>query len=101
MDCPKLRPVEAIPAEVGGQQVVCLRDPYNFSDRVLLLPLPLFYIVSLFDGRHSLLDVQAAFVRRYGELLFRERLDEIVRECDDAHFLEGEGFETYRAQIEA
>ena len=101
MDCPKLRPVEAIPAEVGGQQVVCLRDPYNFSDRVLLLPLPLFYIVSLFDGRHSRLDVQAAFVRRYGELLFRERLDDIVRECDEAHFLEGEGFETYRAQIEA
>jgi len=35
MDFPKLGPVEAFPAEVGGQQVVCLRDPYCFSDRVL------------------------------------------------------------------
>jgi AmmeMemoRadiSam system protein B len=101
MDCPKLRPVEAFPAEVGGQQVVCLRDPYGFSDRVLLLPHPLFFIVSLFDGRHSLLDIQAAFARRNGELLFREELEEIVRELDAAHFLEGSGFEAHRERVEA
>jgi len=100
-DHPKLRPVEAIPAEVNGQQVVCLRDPYNFSDRVLVLPHPLFFIVSLFDGRHSFLDIQAAFARRYGELLFRENLEEVIGDLDAAHFLDGEGFETYRAQIEA
>jgi len=101
MNCPKLRPVEAFPAEVDGQQVVCLRDPYAFSDRVLLLPHPLFFVVSLFDGRHSLLDIQAAFVRRYGELMFREKLDEIVRELDTAHFLEGTGFEAHRDRVEA
>ncbi len=101
MDCPKLRPAEAIPGEIGGQQVVCLRDPYHFGDRVLVLPHPLFFVVSLFDGRHSILDVQAAFARRYGELLFRETLEEIIRELDTAHFLEGEGFEIYRAQVEA
>ena len=101
MDHPKLRPVEVFPAEVGGQQVVCLRDPYSFSDRVLLLPHPLFFIVSHFDGRHSLLDIQAAFARRYGELLFREKLDEIILELDTAHFLEGAGFEAHREQVEA
>ena len=101
MDYPKLRPLEAIPGEVGGEQVVCLRDPHHFSDRVLILPHPLFFIVSLFDGRHSILDMQAAFVRRYGELLFREKLDELIRELVSAHFLEGEVFEHYRAQLEA
>jgi AmmeMemoRadiSam system protein B len=93
--------LEAFPAEVGGQQVVCLRDPYGFSERVLLLPHPLFYIVSLFDGRHSLLDIQAAFARRYGELLFRERLEEILRELETCHFLEGAGFEAHREAVEA
>ncbi len=101
MDRPRLRGLEAIPGEVGGEQVVCLRDPHHYSDRVLILPHPLFFIVSLFDGRHSILDIQAAFVRRYGELLFRERLDELIRELDSAHFLEGEVFEHYRAQLEA
>jgi hypothetical protein len=101
MDYPKLRGVEAFPTEIDGRQVICLRDPYNFSDRVLFLPEPLFFIVSHFDGRHSLLDIQAAFVRRYGELIFREKLAEIIEELDRAYLLEGAAFEAFRAEIEA
>ena len=101
MDCPKLRPVEAFPSNIGGEQVVCLRDPHNFSDQILVLPSPLLFVLTLFDGRHSILDIQAAFARRYGQLLFREKLEEIIRELDAAHFLEGERFEAYRAQVEA
>ncbi len=101
MDYPKLRGVEAFPTELDGRQVVCLRDPYNFSDRVLLLPEPLYFIVSHFDGRHSLLDIQAAFARRYGELIFREKLAEIIGELDRAYFLEGAAFEAFRAGVEA
>jgi len=101
MNYPRLRGVEAFPTEIDGQQVVCLRDPYNYSDRVLLLPEPLYFIVSHFDGRHSLLDIQAAFARRYGELIFREQLAEIIGELDRAYFLEGAAFEAFRAGVEA
>lgn len=100
MDIPRLRPVEAIPAEVEGQQVVCLRDPYHFTDQVLVLPHHLFFVVSLFDGRHSMLDIQAAFAGRYGEILFRETLEKIIRDLDAMHFLEGSTFEAHRAQVE-
>ena len=46
MDYPKLRPVEALPTQ---ENMICLRDPQGFSDKLLLIPPALFYVVSMFD----------------------------------------------------
>ncbi len=86
--------------EADGRRVIGLRDPTGFTDSVLLLPLPLLDIVSLFDGEHTILDIQATYMRRHGELLFRERLDEIIRMLDEHGFLESPGFAQRRRQIE-
>ncbi|MBI4611781.1 MAG: AmmeMemoRadiSam system protein B [Candidatus Rokubacteria bacterium] len=99
-DRPKLRPVEAFPLETDGRKVIGLRDPAGFTDSVLLLPLPLLDIVSLFDGDHTILDIQAAYVRRHGELLFRERVEEIIKMLDDHGFLDSPRFAEQRRQIE-
>lgn len=48
---PKLRPVEAIAIPDGR---VCLRDPQGFSDKLVFLPAPTFFIVSRFDSSFSL-----------------------------------------------
>ena len=53
MDNPKLRPVEAIATQ---DNMICLRDPLGFSDKLIFLPQDLFFIVTLFDGKHSILD---------------------------------------------
>jgi hypothetical protein len=94
MEYPKLRPVEALPAQ---QNMICLRDPQGFSDRLLLIPPPLFFVVSLFDGRHSVLDIQAEYTRRFGELLFSDKIREIIGQLDEALFLESERFQQARA----
>jgi len=76
-DRPKLRPVEAFPVEAQGKKGIALRDPAGFTDAVLVLPPLLLDIVSLFDGEHSIADIQAAVMRRHGELLPREQIQAV------------------------
>ncbi len=86
--------------DAGGKKAIALRDPAGFTDSVLVLAPPLLDIVSLFDGEHTVLDIQETFMRRHGELLLRERIEEIRRTLDQHGFLEGEGFARRREAIE-
>ena len=95
-DYPKLRPVEAIPAQ---DDVVCLRDPQGFSDKILMLHPQALFVVSLFDGRHSILDIQAAYTRRFGDLLFSDRIRELVEQLDNALFLDSERFRREKERV--
>ncbi len=73
MDFPKLRNINIFPVQNSGQTLLCLQDPQNISEKALFLPPPLYFIVSLFDGQHSILDIQAEYMRRFGEFLFTEK----------------------------
>ena len=73
MDYPKLRPIEAFPVESSGRKMICLRDPHNFTNNVVMVPFNFFFIIQLFDGQHTILDIQAEYMRKYGELLFKEK----------------------------
>ncbi|MCX8117260.1 MAG: AmmeMemoRadiSam system protein B [Desulfobacterota bacterium] len=85
---------------MSGETLVCLQDPFHISDKTLFLPPSLFFVVSLFDGRHSILDIQAEYLRRFGELLYREKIEELIHQLDETLFLEGERFEQVQRQIE-
>jgi AmmeMemoRadiSam system protein B len=95
---PRLRAVEAFPATVEGQPVVCLRDPSGVTDAVLTVPRPLVPLLALLDGTRSLLDVQAEIMRRHGELVLRSQLEAIVETLDQHLFLEGPRLEAERAR---
>jgi len=92
VDYPKLRSVNAFPAEMSGQTVLCLQDPLAISEKSLFLPVPVYFIVSLFDGQHSLLDIQAEYMRRFGEFLFTDRIQEIVTLLEENLYLESDRF---------
>ena len=98
---PRLRAVEAFPAVVEGREVICLRDPAGLTDAILVVPRRLLPVLALFDGGHSLLDIQAAVMRRSGELLYRDGLAELVETLDRQLFLEGPRLEGERARLEA
>lgn len=98
---PKLRGVEAFPTVVEGKEAICLRDPSGLTDAVLLIPRPLLPVLALFDGQHSLLDIQAEIMRRQGELLYRDQLEGLVETLDRQLFLEGSRVEAEQARIEA
>ena len=85
-DRPKLRNIDVFPAEVSGQRVICLRDPLNLSGKMLFVPIPTFFLITLLDGRNSIHDIQAEFMRRYGELVYSEKIQEVIDHLD-THFL--------------
>jgi len=93
MDYPRLRPLNAFPMQASGQTYICIQDPQNISEKSLFLPPQTYFIISLFDGRHSFVDIQAEFMRQFGDFLFTEKLEEIIAQLDEALFLENERFE--------
>jgi len=93
MDYPRLRNVNIFPVQMSGKTLLCLQDPLNISEKALFLPPALYFIVSLFDGNHSVLDIQTEYMRRFGELLYTDKINEIIGQMEESHFLEGDRFQ--------
>ncbi|MGA2518489.1 MAG: AmmeMemoRadiSam system protein B [Thermodesulfobacteriota bacterium] len=100
MDYPKLRDINAFPVQNSGQTLLCLQDPQNICEKALFVPPALYFIVSLFDGQHSTLDIQAEYMRRFGELLYADKLQEVINQLDENLFLDGERFQEALRQKE-
>jgi hypothetical protein len=100
VEYPKLRPVEAFPTEANGRKVLCLRDPTHYAEAVLFVPPEAVEILRHFDGKHSILDIQAAYVRHHGHLLFREEVEALIAALDHHYFLEGDRFTEHQQRLE-
>ncbi len=101
MSYPKLRTdIDVIPVEHRGRRLICLRDPLGFNSGPVFLPLETLDILRLLDGRHSIVDVQAEWMRRRGELLFREEIENLVQQLDEHLLLDSPRFQTVRREIE-
>jgi len=96
-DYPKLRLIEAFPAQ---DNLICLRDPLGFSDKMLLVPPNIYFICTLFDGKHAMIDIQAEYTRRFGDLLFSDKIKEIIEQLDQNLFLDSERFARAKAEAE-
>jgi len=101
VDYPKLRSINIFPVQSSGQTLLCLQDPQNISENALFLSPSVYFVVSLFDGQHSILDIQAEYMRRFKEFLYTEKIQEIISQLDEAFFLEGERYqEAFRGKEE-
>jgi len=99
MENPKLRPVQFFPAMIEGKKMGCLHDPQKISPKPLLIPWRYASILPLMDGRHSLLDIKAAYMRTYGDLLFQEDLVSLIQKLDHYLFLDSERFQEFHSKI--
>ena len=99
-DAPRLRQIEAFPVDHEGQRFLALRDPAGYTPSIVMLPMPLLEIVSLFDGEHDIADIQAALLRHRGELVERARIEELARALDEHGFLESAAFAARRADVD-
>jgi AmmeMemoRadiSam system protein B len=88
MDKPKIRPVEAIPVEQQGQSYILLRDPTAIATEPILIGMGAYFLVAQMDGTNENLDLQAAFTRRFGEILPSEQILQLVEALDRAYFLD-------------
>ena len=98
----RMRGVDIFPAEVSGEKVICLRDPLNLTGKILFIPYPTYFIITLLDGQHSVVDVQTEFMRRFGELLYREKIEGLIAQLDEHFLLDSERFrEAERKMIDS
>ena len=97
---PQLRRIEAFPLEHEGQRFLALRDPAGYTDSVIMIPLALLEVVSLFDGEHDIADIQAAVMRQRGELIDSAQIRELAAALDEHGFLEGAAFEARRTRMD-
>jgi AmmeMemoRadiSam system protein B len=93
---PPVRQVEVFPVEHEGRRYIALRDPAGYTAAVLLLPAALLEVVSLLDGEHAVVDIQAAVMRRHGELVTRERIEGLVQSLDEQGFMDTPAFAARR-----
>lgn len=88
MEKPKIRAVEAFPVEQQGQTFVLLRDPTGIAPEPILIGMGAYFLIAQMDGSNEHLDLQAAFARRFGEIIPSEQIQQLVDALDRAYFLE-------------
>ena len=74
-----------------------IRDPFRFSDSMLLVPPQLVPCLACFDGEQTTLDLRSNLVRITGEIQVGEIEKQLCGALSDAGFLEDEKFEQLRA----
>lgn len=75
-----------------------IRDPFHFSDAMLVIPPVLVECLQCFDGRQTDLDLRASLVRVTNDLNVGDIQQHLVRTLSDAGFLEDENFERMQVQ---
>ncbi len=99
MDNPRIRAVEAFPVEHEGQTMICLRDPMAIAPQPILLGMGGYFLITLFDGRHSPDELREAYARQFGEVLAAGKVEELVAALDQAGYLDSENFAQRRAAV--
>lgn len=99
---PRLRPVQARPVQRQGQQWFALVDSSGLSEAQVALTSPAFFVVTHFDGVHTLASVRAAFQERFNQPLPMEQLRGLIEQLDEAMLLDSPRFAAaMQAQIDA
>jgi AmmeMemoRadiSam system protein B len=95
---PVLRNLQFSPIKQGEDQLIVLWDPSGLSKEKLVLPLNFFFIVQHFDGEHSIHDIGALYLKRFGEFLMPNKVEQLVTDLEQKLFLEGEQVEAAKQQ---
>jgi AmmeMemoRadiSam system protein B len=97
-DYPQLRPVEALPIQQDGKTLIYLKDPLKFANPMVFSPVGYFLLMHC-DGRHSLIDIQEAFSKQFGQVLPGGELRDFIETLDRNYYLKTERFIAYRDAV--
>lgn len=98
---PALRNLHYSPLKQNDEQYIVLWDPTGLSAEKLVVPLNYFYLMQFFDGEHSLEQIGAEYLRKFGEFFMPDRLQKLLADLDEKLFLEGERVEQAKAAAAA
>ncbi|MGH9893665.1 MAG: hypothetical protein ACREA0_17095, partial [bacterium] len=95
---PVLRNLQFSPLKDEEEKYVVLWDPTGLTSEKLVVPLNYFFLLQNFDGGHSLEEIGAEYLRRFGEFFMPDRLERLVEDLDAKLFLEGDKVEAAKAR---
>ncbi len=95
---PLRRDLDFMPSPVEEQPGLLIRDSFQFSDSVLIIPPQLVPFLEFFDGQSTGLDLREALVRATGDFRVGEIEDQLVGALTNAGFLEDEIFARMREE---
>ena len=97
---PKIRPLDAFPIQVEGKEMVGIKDPVGICSEVVFVPPEAFFLISLMDGSNNLRDMQAAYMRKYGTLLYSDTIEDLIAQLDSYFLLENRHFEGHLRRLD-
>jgi MEMO1 family protein len=92
------RALDLMPSPDPRVPGLLIRDPFRYSDSVLVLPPPLVPCLLFFDGRHDEGDLRAALVNLTGDVQVGPLLEQLTGRLREAGFLEDETFHALRLE---
>lgn len=100
---PSLRAVDVFPFRGDhGEMYLALHDNSRLAERQLAVSPAGYFILAHFDGRHTIADVQAAFLQQFGQRLATQQIAKLIHQLDQALLLQNERFErAYQARRDA
>jgi len=101
MENPKIRWLDAQPVETEGREMILLNDAEGVIESALAVSKDVLFLLSLMDGTRSLRDIQVQYMRTYGQLIYLERLEEIVTAMDQNFLLFNERYRSHLAQLKS
>lgn len=99
---PALRAVDVFPFRGDdGEMYVALHDGSRLSERQLAVSPAGYFVIAHFDGRHTIADVQAAFLQQFGQRIAAQQITNLAHQLDLALLLQNERFESaYQARCD-
>jgi AmmeMemoRadiSam system protein B len=86
------RELDIMPSPVPDRPGILIRDPFQYSDAIVIIPPLLTQALALFDGQHTELDLRALLTRLTGELQTSEVVRNLIQALDQNGFLESPRF---------
>jgi AmmeMemoRadiSam system protein B len=99
MENPKVRWIEAVPVVQEGKELIVLRDTEGITENALVVSREIAFMISLMDGSRTVQDIQVDFMRAAGELVYVEKIQELVDTMDSHLLLFNEHYRNHYAKL--
>ncbi len=99
---PELRYIDVIPFVREGKRYIYIRDPLEIASSPLIMSHMEFFIVTHFDGLHSLEEIQSLFHKQFPQVrLTQTRIREIIEMLDESYYLANERYHQHSEALMA
>ena len=98
---PRLRAtLDFMPSPQRDRPGLLIRDPFQYTDAILIVPPQLVQCLAFFDGEQSPLDLRAHLVRTTGDVQAGDLEQHLLTTLSQAGFLEDDNFAARREHVE-